>query len=203
MAAMAYAPGSGMSRSQANFAPHTAGKIQAFRDFATQLCMQVVEQLCQEYEREVHVMYGDIVQYRGELGRVADLLQGQIQREKQLHEMMETILGHHEAIAMSSKSQGSQAEQLKDPLVQTEQELARIMQILQTPVIPEIAPSAVRAVSPSTGGMISTVSSGPCTPRMNARNAPASSPQITSSTYVGGPMVAPAPGPRAGYAGRP
>mmetsp|Transcript_41375 Transcript_41375/g.74906 ORF Transcript_41375/g.74906 Transcript_41375/m.74906 type:complete len:216 (+) Transcript_41375:43-690(+) len=165
--------------------PHTAAKIQAFRDFATQLCMQVVEQLCQEYEREVHVMYGDILQYRSELGRVADLLSGQIQREKQLHEMMETVLGHHEAISMHTRSHGAQAEQLKDPLAQTEIELSRIMQILQTPVIPEISPIAVKAVAPSTGMVIQ---SGPCTPRTNIRSGPGSSPQISSTTYVGGPQ---------------
>mmetsp|Transcript_44663 Transcript_44663/g.103174 ORF Transcript_44663/g.103174 Transcript_44663/m.103174 type:complete len:264 (+) Transcript_44663:55-846(+) len=143
-------------------------KIAAFRDFATQLCGQVVEQLCQEYEREVNVMYQDLVQYRGELGRVADLLSGQLQREKQLHDMMETLLGHHESSVSFTRGHGEQARQLMDPLKQTEQELSRIMQLLSVPLIPEAAPRPTRATVPVVSTATTPVyssSSRPQTPR--------------------------------------
>eukprot|EP00929_Paragymnodinium_shiwhaense_P102889 TRINITY_DN66115_c0_g2_i1.p1 TRINITY_DN66115_c0_g2~~TRINITY_DN66115_c0_g2_i1.p1 ORF type:complete len:309 (+),score=45.06 TRINITY_DN66115_c0_g2_i1:93-929(+) len=77
-----------------NGTPHVA-KVEAFRSFASQLAGQVVEQLCQEFEREVAIMFEDILQYREELRRVADLLGSQLHRERQLHDMLETMAGHH------------------------------------------------------------------------------------------------------------
>lgn len=74
-------------------------KIAAFRDFAATLAGQVVEQLCTEFEREVGVMYKELVQYRNELGRVAELLGHQLGREKQLHEMLDTMANHHSSVA--------------------------------------------------------------------------------------------------------
>lgn len=50
--------------------------------------MQVVEQLCGEFEREVGQMTQDIVRYRGELARCADLLAFQLGKEKQYHNML-------------------------------------------------------------------------------------------------------------------
>jgi len=94
-------------------------------------------------------MYQDLVQYRGELGRVADLLQGQLKREKQMHEMMETLLGHQESMMHAARGHGEQTRQLLDPMQQTEQELARIMQLLSVPLIPEVAPRPTSAAVPS------------------------------------------------------
>jgi len=73
----------------------TVVKITVFREFAATLAGQVVEQLCGEYEREVTVMYNDLVQQRQELARVAELLGHQLGREKQLHEMLENMSQHH------------------------------------------------------------------------------------------------------------
>ncbi|CAK9114491.1 unnamed protein product [Durusdinium trenchii] len=50
--------------------------------------MQVVDQLCTEFEREVSQMTQDIVRYRGELARCADLLAYQLGKEKQYHNML-------------------------------------------------------------------------------------------------------------------
>eukprot|EP00928_Gymnodinium_smaydae_P016551 TRINITY_DN16231_c0_g1_i2.p2 TRINITY_DN16231_c0_g1~~TRINITY_DN16231_c0_g1_i2.p2 ORF type:complete len:306 (-),score=49.78 TRINITY_DN16231_c0_g1_i2:59-871(-) len=80
-----------------------AEKIQAFRTFASQLAAQVVEQLCTEYEREVSIMWNDLVSYRNELGRVAELLGTQLTRERQLHELVENMAGHHANIASSAQ----------------------------------------------------------------------------------------------------
>ncbi|CAJ1418737.1 unnamed protein product, partial [Effrenium voratum] len=57
-------------------------------------CMQVVDQLCHEFEREVGQMTQDIVRYRGELARCADLLAFQLGKEKQYHSMLENIAGN-------------------------------------------------------------------------------------------------------------
>lgn len=64
---------------------HVILKMGAFRDFASSLAGQLVEQVCQEFEREVSVMYNDLVIYRGELERLAELLGAQLNREKDLH----------------------------------------------------------------------------------------------------------------------
>eukprot|EP00928_Gymnodinium_smaydae_P063879 TRINITY_DN47357_c0_g1_i1.p1 TRINITY_DN47357_c0_g1~~TRINITY_DN47357_c0_g1_i1.p1 ORF type:complete len:288 (+),score=68.17 TRINITY_DN47357_c0_g1_i1:112-864(+) len=97
MAANAMSNGAGLAG--------TGQKIMAFREFASSLAAQVVEQLCIEYEREVNTMYQDLVTYRNELGRVAELLGHQLGREKQLHEMLEAMHIHSHAVA----SQGHQA----------------------------------------------------------------------------------------------
>lgn len=73
-------------------------KIQAFRDFAGQLAAQVVEQMCQEFEREVSQLWNDVLMYRGELDRVAQLLGAQLEREKKLHGVIETMVGHSQNV---------------------------------------------------------------------------------------------------------
>lgn len=74
-------------------------KIYAFREFAQTLCAQVVEQLCAEFERESRVMFDDLVQYRNELERVAELLGHQLGRERQLHDLLDSMSGHSSNIA--------------------------------------------------------------------------------------------------------
>lgn len=69
----------------------TGAKIDAFRQFASTLAVQVVEQMCGEFEREVSTMWNDVVAYRIELERVAELLGHQLHREKTLHEMMQNM----------------------------------------------------------------------------------------------------------------
>lgn len=70
--------------------PDHTPKVNAFRSY----CMQVVDQLCTEFEREVSQMTQDIVRYRGELARCADLLAYQLGKEKQYHNMLENIAGN-------------------------------------------------------------------------------------------------------------
>lgn len=69
-------------------------KINAFRDFASQLAAQVTEQLCTEFEREMGAMWNDVLMYRNELDRVAQLLGTQLEREKKLHGVIEQMVGH-------------------------------------------------------------------------------------------------------------
>jgi len=84
-------------------------KIEAFRNFASQLASQVVEQLCVEYEREMSQMWNDLLMYRNELDRVAQLLGSQLEREKKLHGTIEQMVGHsagvHQQAAMMAQQQ--------------------------------------------------------------------------------------------------
>lgn len=70
--------------------PDTAPKVNAFRSY----CIQLVDQLCVEFEREVNQMSKDILLYRGELARCADLLAFQLGKEKEYHNMLENIAGN-------------------------------------------------------------------------------------------------------------
>lgn len=88
-------------------------KIEAFRNFASQLASQVVEQLCVEYEREMSQMWNDLLMYRNELDRVAQLLGSQLEREKKLHGVIEQMVGHsagvhQQAQMMAQQSPGSE-----------------------------------------------------------------------------------------------
>jgi len=80
-----------MQQHQAQQPQQATLKVGAFREFAATLAGQVVEQLAQEFEREVNVMYADLWMYRTELERVAELLGHQVGREKQLHEMLQQM----------------------------------------------------------------------------------------------------------------
>lgn len=66
--------------------------MEAFRNFASQLAQQVVDQLCGEFEREVVNLWNDVVMYRTELERVEQLLGSQLEREKKLHGVIENML---------------------------------------------------------------------------------------------------------------
>lgn len=171
-------------------------KVGAFREFATQLAVQVVEQLCGEYEREVTNLYSDVYTYRVELERVAELLGHQLHREKQLHDMLATAGDVHSSVVaqmehlslaqpdpgsihdMVERLQGTQvniinsglsgiseghsiasthaakAHNLKEQTVTAEHEFNRIMQLLQSPLIPGNMPT------PTTAPMISQSISG-------------------------------------------
>eukprot|EP00928_Gymnodinium_smaydae_P097587 TRINITY_DN8882_c0_g1_i1.p1 TRINITY_DN8882_c0_g1~~TRINITY_DN8882_c0_g1_i1.p1 ORF type:complete len:262 (+),score=47.80 TRINITY_DN8882_c0_g1_i1:85-870(+) len=181
---------------------HANQKIAAFREFATQLTVQVVEQLCTEYEREVSVMYSDLVTYRTELERVAELLGHQLGRERQLHEMLttmgdvhssmvaqmegivqqspnvkvvhdmvdalqgqqvsvinSTLSGMSEAQTVAS-THAQQASMLKEQTITAEHEFNRIMQLLQTPLIPKQMPAPTMAMVPQLGGGVGAFGGG-------------------------------------------
>eukprot|EP00928_Gymnodinium_smaydae_P027292 TRINITY_DN21148_c0_g1_i1.p1 TRINITY_DN21148_c0_g1~~TRINITY_DN21148_c0_g1_i1.p1 ORF type:complete len:254 (-),score=34.99 TRINITY_DN21148_c0_g1_i1:295-1056(-) len=177
-----------------------AVKVQAFRNFAMQLMAQVTEQLCQEYEREVAMLTNDVMSYRNELTRVADLLAHQLGRERQLHGILDQMNQHHANIAnaahqvasqqpnkqmlmemveqvcgtqsqimnstLNSVSQASavsqthtaHAKQLQDPMISAENELNRIMQMLQTPIVTDVPPGSVHI--PMAGSSSAAVASG-------------------------------------------
>ncbi|CAJ1449055.1 unnamed protein product [Effrenium voratum] len=61
----------------ANSEEHVVPRVNAFRGFMSQVC----EQVCMEFEREVTQMSEDILMYRGELAKCADLLAYQLGKE--------------------------------------------------------------------------------------------------------------------------
>merc|ERR1719253_2154746 len=117
----------------------TAGKIQAFRTYAFNLAEQFlsgalaeeyVNALCVEYEREVNVMYNDVINYRNELARVAELLGRTVEREKLMHQMLETI------VDLTANHYGSSKNGQQESY-STETELKRILDMLSVPLIAE------------------------------------------------------------------
>mmetsp|Transcript_1621 Transcript_1621/g.4102 ORF Transcript_1621/g.4102 Transcript_1621/m.4102 type:complete len:197 (+) Transcript_1621:65-655(+) len=144
---MARSPGSAMAPQ--NYSPSPAGNT--FREVASNLASELVAQLTQEHTREVTAMYQEVLALRNELQRVAELMQGYMQREKQLHEMMEQLTNTYtEATAHfhaahsnfndhaknATASHDQQRRQLADPMRDTELELQRINALLAQPPIP-------------------------------------------------------------------
>lgn len=86
---------------------HIPVKVNAFRQFASQLAAQVTEQLCAEFEREVNLITEELVVYRTELARCGELLAHQLGREKQLHGMLENIAGNTGSLASSAADIGN------------------------------------------------------------------------------------------------
>ncbi|CAE7463677.1 unnamed protein product [Symbiodinium natans] len=135
---------------QMNYAAgSTAGST--FREVASNLANELVAQLTQEHTREVTAMYQEVIALRNELQRVAELMQGYMQREKQLHEMMEQLTStYQEATAhfhvahsnfndhatTAAASHDQQRRALADPMRDTELELQRINALLAQPPIP-------------------------------------------------------------------
>eukprot|EP00933_Yihiella_yeosuensis_P053480 TRINITY_DN51720_c0_g1_i1.p1 TRINITY_DN51720_c0_g1~~TRINITY_DN51720_c0_g1_i1.p1 ORF type:complete len:195 (+),score=29.53 TRINITY_DN51720_c0_g1_i1:90-674(+) len=122
-----------------------------FRDVATQLAQELVTQLTQEHSREVNAMYQEVLSLRGELSRVAELMQGYLAREQQLHSMMEQLSNTYseatshfhaahsqfsEQAGRSTKSHDQARRQLVDPMRDTENELQRIQSLLAQPPVP-------------------------------------------------------------------
>jgi len=104
-----------MAGMQQQMADDAAPKVNAFRSF----CLQMTEQLCAEFEREVRQMSQDIVRYRGELARCADLLAFQLGKEKTYHNMLENIAGNTSQLFGKSAEIGQkhgQADQMKQQI---------------------------------------------------------------------------------------
>eukprot|EP00435_Cladocopium_sp_Y103_P012619 s1297_g3.t1 len=111
---------------------HVAPRVNAFRNFLAQICEQVTASLCAEFEREVIQMSEDIVMYRGELAKCADLLAYQLGKEKQYHNMLENIAGNTTTLIGKSAEVGQkhaateplreQMQQIMDQLFHTHKE---------------------------------------------------------------------------------
>eukprot|EP00931_Biecheleriopsis_adriatica_P063089 TRINITY_DN38161_c0_g2_i1.p1 TRINITY_DN38161_c0_g2~~TRINITY_DN38161_c0_g2_i1.p1 ORF type:complete len:334 (+),score=64.69 TRINITY_DN38161_c0_g2_i1:54-1004(+) len=90
-----------------------APKVNAFRNY----CLQITEQLCAEFEREVAQLTNDVLRYRAELARCADLLAFQLGKEKQYHVMLENIAGNTSAL-VGRASEVGQKHHVNEPMKQ-------------------------------------------------------------------------------------
>lgn len=212
-------------------------KVGAFRDFAMQLAVQVVDQLCVEYEREVSQLYNDCLVYRHELERVAALLGSQLLRERELHNMLEKMADHQGNIASSAQMLAQQspnsqalhelvdqlvaqhqgilgstlqgmtqahsvahahaahAKQLQEPLISAENELVRITQMLQVPMINEVTPAPTVAQIPGTGVMYPGQGGSMALPMQGPPQTYAMGPINTSVMASSPPGMRPSPSP--------
>lgn len=96
-----------------------APRVNAFRQFMA----NIAEQVCQEFEREVRQMSEDIVKYRGELARCADLLAYQLGKEKQYHGMLENICNNTSTLVGKSSEVGQKHSGNEDAKRQLQQML--------------------------------------------------------------------------------
>eukprot|EP00913_Durusdinium_trenchii_P022125 g20789.t1 len=112
---------------------HVAPRVNAFRNFLAQVC----DQLCAEFEREVMQMSEDIVMYRGELAKCADLLAYQLGKDRLafLPRKSAELGGKH----MATEPLREQMQQIMDQLFHTHKEaqaeLDSIMRVLSVPVV--------------------------------------------------------------------
>ncbi|CAK0863506.1 unnamed protein product [Prorocentrum cordatum] len=139
-------PPGGMSRQQQQQQPQTpgGGGGTMFYNVGMQLSGEMVNQLTVEHANETHGLYEQIVALRTELSRTMELMQGFVNREKALHEMVDQLQSafagatqgvmdaHGQFHAMSKD--GSMKP--PDPVADAQAELQRIKQILSTPAIP-------------------------------------------------------------------
>eukprot|EP00434_Breviolum_minutum_P010293 symbB.v1.2.009084.t1/scaffold567.1/size186458/6 len=98
---------------------HVAPRVDAFRNFIGQVCEQISASLCAEFEREVIQMSEDVIMYRGELAKCADLLAFQLGKEKQYHNMLENIAGNTSSLIGKSQEMGQKhmaTEPLRDQM---------------------------------------------------------------------------------------
>ncbi|CAJ1401430.1 unnamed protein product [Effrenium voratum] len=106
----------------ANSEEHVVPRVNAFRGFMSQVC----EQVCMEFEREVTQMSEDILMYRGELAKCADLLAYQLGKEKQYHNMLENIAGNTSTLIGKSSELG-QKHSATEPLREQMNQLMEAM----------------------------------------------------------------------------
>eukprot|EP00929_Paragymnodinium_shiwhaense_P023832 TRINITY_DN14830_c0_g1_i1.p1 TRINITY_DN14830_c0_g1~~TRINITY_DN14830_c0_g1_i1.p1 ORF type:complete len:260 (-),score=35.13 TRINITY_DN14830_c0_g1_i1:127-906(-) len=81
------APGPGNSR----FAP--------LRKWATDIAVDMINRVFAEFDHETALAFDELSQMRGELGRVAELLEVQLQRERQIHDLMDSLAHNHGVLA--------------------------------------------------------------------------------------------------------
>jgi len=171
-----------------------------------------MEQLYQEHAREVTAMYLDNLRIRDELARVAELMQGYLERERRLHEMLHgltnmhanlanTMYEHTAQVAGQARQQGSglllSRNELEDPMHKSEAELERIMRILSEPPVP---PPSAQLQNESSG---QTLAPGAPSylppPRVPATYQTTQQVSQLASSLPATPPSAPVPGPSSSF----
>lgn len=137
-----------------------SGAGSTFENIANGLAAELVNQVTEEHSRETSRMFAQMMELRGELERVTDLMKGYIERERTLHDLLENLnqtyaeaTSHlhnthaqftETAVSTTGKHE-TQRRALADPLKDTEMEVNRIRALLAQPVIlPADAPAHLR-----------------------------------------------------------
>ena len=122
-----------------------------FCDVAGQLCQEMVAQLASEHTNETKKLFDEVVTLRQEMANVQDLLQGYLEREQVLSEMMQMMQQNFQATQSLVqdlhggfqdhaggvlKGHAEQTRLMGDPKSDAQNELARINQILSQPAVP-------------------------------------------------------------------
>jgi len=182
----------------------------------------IADQLMQEHVRETRALYDDNIRIRQELGRVVDMMNNFLTREKQLHDMLGSLTDSHTSIArdLHGKVQEAvghghrmagdtknKAGELMNLHTATLQELGRIQQILGSPAARPGMPMSMQPMQPmSMQSMPAPSSPLPTVPSVysppptyqpaspSAMFPPAHAMQVPPPHAMqGGPMIAPAP----------
>eukprot|EP00928_Gymnodinium_smaydae_P008293 TRINITY_DN13022_c0_g1_i1.p1 TRINITY_DN13022_c0_g1~~TRINITY_DN13022_c0_g1_i1.p1 ORF type:complete len:260 (-),score=42.43 TRINITY_DN13022_c0_g1_i1:131-910(-) len=73
-------------------------KLSPLHKYAVQMAVEMVDRIFTEFDRETNLMFDEFSAMRVELQRVAELLESQLARERQLHDLLESLSGHHNAM---------------------------------------------------------------------------------------------------------
>lgn len=81
-------------------------KLAPLKKWATQIAADMIQRVFVEFEREAGLAFDEVAQMRGELVRVSELLEGQMQREKELHALMDALHAQQGALAGHAQNKG-------------------------------------------------------------------------------------------------
>jgi len=81
-------------------------KLAPLKKWATQIAADMIQRVFVEFEREAGLAFDEVAQMRGELVRVSELLEGQMQREKELHALMDALHAQNGALAGHAANKG-------------------------------------------------------------------------------------------------
>lgn len=131
------------------------GAGQMFQEVASQIANELVQRLTEEHTREIMAMHQENLVLRNELSRVVDLMNGYLEREQYLHNMLEqlnkTYEDHTRHLHETHSQLSARAQQtvqsnevhrkgLAEPMMETIMEVARIKEILSQPTIQPAGP---------------------------------------------------------------
>mmetsp|Transcript_58376 Transcript_58376/g.151732 ORF Transcript_58376/g.151732 Transcript_58376/m.151732 type:complete len:163 (-) Transcript_58376:219-707(-) len=131
----------GMQRQPANMVGGGGGTT--FYNVSMQLSEELVNQLTVEHATETKALYKQITAMREELGRCGELMQGFVDREKAITEMMQQLQQAYEQTSSSLADMHGKFGDMTnhgiakpDPVKDSEVEIQRIGRLLSSPAVP-------------------------------------------------------------------
>mmetsp|Transcript_35309 Transcript_35309/g.75234 ORF Transcript_35309/g.75234 Transcript_35309/m.75234 type:complete len:245 (+) Transcript_35309:3-737(+) len=139
-----------------------------FSKVATELCQEFIQELSRTHKTRISDVQGRISNYRAELQRVSTIMQGYLEREQQLQQMLQEVAGKFQEatdlcddterslqeVTSAYQTYQSKRHSTSEPLDDTRQELDRIRQLLATPPLapPTVEPKLSATPRRSLGG---------------------------------------------------